>query len=277
MILIAMSRAQFGSFWLRGVWRWLRRRIVCWIAGEGNRVGAGSDDALPFTLVLNMLISHVIYSAHHQWCFVQEWYISHVIYSAYRPQGPQSLPPPLPTGLPSVLVRARPGGDDVLERPAPGDHGQHVLDVRDHHVQKVRPRRVEHLLDRSSQFALLHDALGRHAAGLRHLDEVGEDVHLIARLVELRVPAPQVGVRAVGLVEAVLPLHDHAQVLVVEDHDLHVELVHVDRRQLLAVHHEAPVSVDVNYHRLGPPVLAVVRRGRAQRGREPEAHGPEPP
>ena len=44
-----------------------------------------------------------------------------------------------------VRVRAVALGDDVLEGAAAGDHGQHVLDVRHHHVQQVGPRGVQHL------------------------------------------------------------------------------------------------------------------------------------
>ena len=58
--------------------------------------------------------------------------------------------------------------------------------------------------------------------------------------------APKVGVRAVGFVEPVLPLHHHAQVLVVEHHYLDVQALHSCCGQLLGVHHEAAVPVHVN-------------------------------
>ena len=65
----------------------------------------------------------------------------------------------------------------------------------------------------------------------------------------------EVGVRAVGLVEAVLPLHHHAEVLVVEDHDLGLEALHGGRGELLAVHEERAVAVDVHHKLLRPAIL----------------------
>ena len=38
---------------------------------------------------------------------------------------------------PSVGVEAVASSDDLLEGPPTGDHGQHVLDVGDHHIQQV--------------------------------------------------------------------------------------------------------------------------------------------
>ena len=61
-------------------------------------------------------------------------------------------------------------------------------------------------------------------------------------------PVAQVGVCAVGLVEPVLPLHHHAQVLVVEDEGLDLQLLDLGGGQLLAVHQEAAVPVDVHHH-----------------------------
>ena len=51
-------------------------------------------------------------------------------------------------------------------------------------------------------------------------------------------PATKVGVRAVGFVEAIFPLHDHAQVLVVQYHHLHIQLFNGSRCQLLTIHQE---------------------------------------
>lgn len=67
-------------------------------------------------------------------------------------------------------------GDALLEGAAAGDHGQHVLDVGDHDVQQVGPRRVEHLADGGPQLAGVEDAARRDAKGLGHGDEIGEDV-----------------------------------------------------------------------------------------------------
>lgn len=58
----------------------------------------------------------------------------------------------------------------------------------------------------------------------------------------------KVGVGPVLLVEAILPLHHHAQVLVVQDEHLHIQLLYKGGGQLLAVHQKAAVPVNVYHH-----------------------------
>ena len=65
----------------------------------------------------------------------------------------------------------------------------------------------------------------------------------------------EVGVGAVGLVESILPLHHHAKVLVVEDHDLGLEPLHGGGGQLLAVHQERAIPVNVHHELLLPAIL----------------------
>lgn len=65
---------------------------------------------------------------------------------------------------------------------------------------------------------------------------------------------------AVGLVESILPLHDHAQVLVVQDEALGVEALNAGRRQLLAVHQETAVTVDVNHRLHGKLARQILKR-----------------
>lgn len=57
-------------------------------------------------------------------------------------------------------------------------------------------------------------------------------------------PAAKVGVRAVGLVEPVLPLHHHPQVLVVQDEHLGRQLVDGHSRQLLQTWRRLHVGAD---------------------------------
>jgi hypothetical protein len=73
------------------------------------------------------------------------------------------------------------------------------------------------------------------------------------------------------LVEAILPLHHHPQVLVVEDHNLDWQVLHLDCRQLLHVHDEAAVAVDIDNKSVG------AGGDRPQSGGQPKAHGSEPP
>ena len=61
-------------------------------------------------------------------------------------------------------------------------------------------------------------------------------------------PVPQVRMRSILLVEAVFPLNHHAQVLVVQDEALHVQLLDEGCGQLLAVHQEAAISINVDHY-----------------------------
>lgn len=63
--------------------------------------------------------------------------------------------------------------------------------------------------------------------------------------------ATKIGVCPIGFVEAILPLNHHAQVLVVQDHHLDVQLLDVGRGQLLAVHHEGSVAIYVHHNLRG--------------------------
>ena len=149
--------------------------------------------------------------------------------------------------------------------------------MRHHDVEQVRPRRVEHLSDGPPQLVRVLDPLCRHAKRVGHLHKVREDILLVLAHVPLGLALAQVGVRPVCLVEAVLPLDDHAQVLVVQDEALGLEVLHGDSRQLLAVHHKRPVAVNVDHHLLRPSVPAVKGRRSAERRRQAEAHAPQSP
>ena len=113
------------------------------------------------------------------------------------------------------------------------------------------------------------------SAGTRNpsqdLHEIGEDVRLILGLVVLDVRRAEVGVAAVGAVEAILPLNDHAEVLVVEHEHLHREVLGVQGGELLDVHHEGAVAVDVNHR------LARARGGAPMAAGRPKPMEPRPP
>ena len=72
---------------------------------------------------------------------------------------------------------------------------------------------------------------------------------------------------AVALVESILPLHHHTQVLVVEDHDLDGHLLEVEGGQLLNVHAEAAVAIDIDHK------LPGTTERRTDRGGQSESHG----
>ena len=78
----------------------------------------------------------------------------------------------------------------------------------------------------------------------------------------------QVGARQAVVVEQLLPLPDHPQVVVVDDQDLDRQLVQGRRGQLAHGHLEAAVADD------GPHLLVGVGELRPHRRRHAEAHGP---
>ena len=73
--------------------------------------------------------------------------------------------------------------------------------------------------------------------------------------------------------EPVLPLHDHAQVLVVEHDDLDRQLLAMDGGQLLDIHEEAAVAVDVDDQGVGEGGLGAHRGGQAIAHRSQSARG----
>ena len=103
---------------------------------------------------------------------------------------------------------------------------------------------------------------GSTSSGLRRLD--GGDPERVGELQV--VGALEVRGVVVAPVDDLLPLPDHAQLLVVEERDLHRDPVGGQGHQLLAGHLEAAVAAD-------RPGLGVrVAQGRAHRGRDREAH-----
>ena len=74
----------------------------------------------------------------------------------------------------------------------------------------------------------------------------------------------------VARVEAVFPLHDHAEMLVVEHDHLDRQLFAVKRGQLLDVHEKTAVAVDVDDQPIGKGGLG------AHRGRKAITHRPQP-
>lgn len=77
---------------------------------------------------------------------------------------------------------------------------------------------------------------------------VEANIGYVGELTESAHSVTQVGVCSVLLVEPVLPLHHHAQMLVIHDEALDVQLLYEDGGQLLAVHEEAAIAINVYDH-----------------------------
>ena len=95
---------------------------------------------------------------------------------------------------------------------------------------------IEHLLDRFAQFALFVDAACFHAEALGDGHEVGVNAGKVVGAADIRFIAED-RVAADAAVEAVFPLYDHAEVLVVKNHRFRRDLLNVGGGEFLDVHH----------------------------------------
>ena len=77
----------------------------------------------------------------------------------------------------------------------------------------------------------------------------------------------------VSLVEPVLPLHHHAEVLVVEEQHLDGDVFTVAGGELLDVHEDAAVSIDVDNERLWMGDLGPHRRRQSESHRAQATRG----
>src|SRR5581483_11165687 len=107
----------------------------------------------------------------------------------------------------------------VLHRPAGRNHRQHVFGVGRDDVEDERAVVVQHFLDRGAQLAFLDHATAFYAEAFGDLDEVGIKRVGIVGAADVALVAED-GVAADAAVEAILPLHHHAEMLVVQDHRL---------------------------------------------------------
>ena len=125
---------------------------------------------------------------------------------------------------------------------------------------------IKHLAHGGAEVFALHDLAGLDAEAVGDLDEVRvEAARVVGRADILGVAENRV---AAGTgIEAVFPLHDHAEVLVIEDEDLGVDLLDLHARELLDVHQERAVAIDVD------DLDIWIRDFGADGGREAEAHG----
>ena len=164
--------------------------------------------------------------------------------------------------------------DHVPHGHAAGDHRQHVLLVGDFDVEHVRAGVVDHFFERGHEVGLVADVGGAAAVAFGDRDEVGvalagaEAVALAAGFGV--VDRAEVRVGPVALHEAVFPLHDHAEVLVVEQQHFHGQVFAEAGGQLLDVHLEAAVAVDIDHEAIGELALHAHRR---RAGRSPSCPG----
>ncbi len=122
-----------------------------------------------------------------------------------------------------------------------------MLGVGDHDVKHVGFAAFEHALECAVQVAFVHDAFAGDSEAFAHFDVVRVDAcGVVHREVVGFTRVAQEGVAAVGFVEAVFPLHDHAEVLVVKHEGLGRDVFDMGAGEFLDVHDEGAVAVNVN-------------------------------
>src|SRR5712692_5391377 len=113
-------------------------------------------------------------------------------------------------------------GNYLREGRARDDHWENVLGRIDLELDECWSWLIDGPLDRRSNLVWALDAPARNSIGIGEFDEVGR--------------ARQVHFDVVLVVKELLPLPDHAQILIVEQGDLDRQIELADDRQLLTGH-----------------------------------------
>ena len=100
--------------------------------------------------------------------------------------------------------------NDIFHGATGRNHGKNVLGIRNHDVENVGGFRGKHALECRADLLRLCDALGRNPEALADRKVIRKDCCRGFGIT-------QEGVTAVAGEEAVLPLNDHTEVLVVND------------------------------------------------------------
>src|SRR4030081_3804589 len=147
---------------------------------------------------------------------------------------------------------------EVADPLAEGNDRIHIGLGVDPEIDQEGPLGPLRLIHRGRDLLELVDPAGGEPVGVGELDEVG---HL-----------GEVALGADAAVEVVLELADHPEREVVEEHDLHVELVLDRYRELLGGHHEPTLSCDAP-DTLVRPAEHSPDRGRTGGAPRPRASG----
>ena len=135
-----------------------------------------------------------------------------------------------------------------------------MLGVRHHDIQDVGGLGGQHALDRRHNLGFLRDVFAGHLEGFAHFDVVGVDVPWCIKLAEE-------GMGAVGLVFQILPLHDHAEMLIVQNDALDGNALGHRSGEFLNVHQYGAVAVDIHDLKIGEGDFA------PERGWQAVSHG----
>ncbi|WVZ19010.1 hypothetical protein V8G54_006332 [Vigna mungo] len=111
--------------------------------------------------------------------------------------------------------------------------------MRHYDLKKIGARGVQHFLNCPSKLFLLRHTLPGYPTSICKLYHVRKYLILLRGI-------SQICVSSVGFVEPILPLNHHTQVLIIQQQYLYREILHSYSRQLLNIHYETPISINVN-------------------------------
>ena len=134
--------------------------------------------------------------------------------------------------------------DDILHGASGRDHGEDVFGVGNHHVENVGGFGGEKALKGRPDFFRFGDALGRNAESLADGQVIGKNLLGILGVAEE-------GVAPVTREEAIFPLHNHSEVLVINDDRLGGDVFGYGGGEFLDVHQEGAVAVDIDDFAVG--------------------------
>ena len=148
------------------------------------------------------------------------------------------------------------------------DHRQYVLGVGHDDFKDIGAIVGDHLLDCRAEILALDNAPTGYAEALGDFDEIRIDgVDIVGATDVVFVAKNRLAAHA--FVEEVFPLHNHTEVLVIEDDRLGVDLFDLRCGELLDIHHEAAIAVDIDDQFFRKSHLC------ANRSRQAEAHRAE--
>ena len=148
-----------------------------------------------------------------------------------------------------------------------------MLLIRHNHIEQIGTIGRNHAINSRHEILLAFRPFGRHAKTLCNRHIIGKNrvtrrnIHIFMRLCRFRIANKRMP--AIALVKAILPLHHHTQVLIVENHRLNRNFLRIKRRQLLHIHRETAIPIDIDNQRVGK------RQLRPQRSGQTKTHRPQ--
>ena len=153
--------------------------------------------------------------------------------------------------------------DDVFDGAACRNHGENVLGVGNHDIEYIGGFGSEEALEGGADFFGFGDALSGYAEALA-------DGEVIRKNSFWRVGIAEESVASVTSEEAIFPLYDHSEVLVIDDDGFGGNIFGDSGGQFLDVHEERAVAVDIDNFAMGAGDFG------PEGGRVSVAHGAEP-